>query len=217
MKLLRLHEVGRRPDTKVFRESVLRNFLGLVLVLGMLGGLVAAGVMLEDFPLFITIPGGLLLALMALLAYKSFVRSLAPANWVMMIHDDGVRVKLTSYLNAHLYEGMEQVVFVPFPELASAGARSEKRTYTMRSSRTAVFARLELELAPTEASDIETLAKALGAVRNAKASSMFVHYPVSLSGNVLRIEWRSPYSRVTPSARRALRELSRHVSVRGEG
>jgi hypothetical protein len=215
VKLLRLEETSLRTDMKVFRESALRNLVGLVFVLGLLGvfvGVYIAG----ELPVWMLVVFGLVFGLIALVALKSFVRSLARTNWVMAIDYDGVRIKITSYLNNHLYKGDVQAVFIPFSEVESAESATQRRTSTSGGrSGHASFTYLDLALRPSDPSDIKRLSAALDKVRNVKASSMFRHFPAYLWEDCLRIEWRSPRTRVTPSPARALRELARHIEVKG--
>jgi hypothetical protein len=216
VKLLRLGDLGPRADTKVFRASVLGRVIGLVVTLGVPFGVTASYVW-GGAPLWALAVGGVISVLILRLSLMTLGRALSSANWVMMIGNDGVWVKFTSFMKSHLLQDEFQAVFIPFAELKSARVMGRARKEgSVGPPRVSYVTFLELFLQPSEASDLDELSRAIDASRKVRAGGMMQLAPVTFGDNVLRIRWSGRNAMVTPRIDRAVRELGEHVQVEDE-
>ena len=215
MKLLRLGDAGRRADTKVFKQSVVMTIVGFLISAGLLGGFIY-GYVAADLPLVMMIFAAILGVPITWFSFKTLVASLSAANWVMMIDQDGVRVKFTYFLRSQLYKGELQVVFIPFSEIRWARARHYTRRSSSRKGGVSFRADLELSVDPSRAPDIEKLREAMDRIRGLKKGGLVTPSPLSLGENVLLVRWKSHGTLVKPWIDKAVHALADHVEVREE-
>ena len=217
-KLSFMTEVEARPgpDDLFFRERRLGKFLLSMLFLaltvcfaagawmaakqGGAGGALAAFLALMVVALIIVF----------MIAFAGFQAAGRPTNWLMRATSQGLFIHYRSYLNSHLPADRPTVFFMPHREIAwmRASQRTERRNLP---NETASVRRRYLEIGLRK-DDLSELQEHFTDERAVTASgrSRFNHYPVLLAGRVIRIEWRSPRTSVTPGLRRTLEMLGQN-------
>jgi hypothetical protein len=202
-------EARPQPGDLVFRERRLGKLLASLFFFAATGGLVGAA-------WFAASEGGLGAALAAFLmlmafamltvfmiAFTGFQASGRPTNWLLRVTSQGLFIHYRSYLNSHLPADRPTVVFLPHREIAWIRASQRTRSRRLPDDTTTLRRRyLEIGMRKDDVSELEAKLDEERAVA-ASAPSRFNHYPVLLAGRVLRIEWHSPRTAVTPGLRRA--------------
>jgi hypothetical protein len=206
---------------EVFRESSWNRALGALIALGLAG-----------LPLCAAVRGGgwffwVFAAFMALLASMfvgMFIRTLGSQNWLVRLSvRHGVIVKFRSFANAHL-PAEDLVAFsLSFKQIRWArkwSARTQTCGTHDRARRISSMTCLELGVDPALT---ESLAPHLDLERQrpapqrgtlVKSRTRILHYPVSIpEAGVIRIQWRGPQTRITPSLDRVLSRIARHVAL----
>jgi hypothetical protein len=216
-KLTFLIEAEARPGPEdlAFRERRLGKFLISMLFLalivcGAVGAWMAAekggaGAALAAF-LALMVVG---LIIMFMIAFAGFQAAGRPTNWLLRATAQGLFVHYRSYLNSHLSADRPTVLFLPHREIAwmRASRRTESRKLPNDTATTLRRRYLEIGLRKDDLSELERQLAEERAVTTS-APSRFNHYPVQLVGRVIRIEWRSPRTVVTPGLRQTLNLLA---------
>jgi hypothetical protein len=150
------------------------------------------------------------LAIIFMIAFAGFQASRRPTNWLLRVTSQGLFIHYRSYLNSHLPPDSPTAVFLPHREIA--WIRASRRTQSRKlPDDTTTLRRRYLEIG-LRRKDVSELAERLGDERavTAAARSRFNHYPVLLAGRVIRIEWHSPRTAITPNLRRTQALLAPH-------
>jgi hypothetical protein len=218
MQFYTLASVPILPADVVYRESRLTRFIGLAIVMGLIA-----------LPTWIWWKGGMpgwvlgpILALMSLFVWGfglALLRSFGAENWVVRQTPTGLYVKFRTFLNEHFDDRDEVVVRLERSDIASIRPVYERVVSQGDGNRRHIeFCRyLDIRLAGV---DMALLKGRIDAERNrpapeARVRTKFTHCPVRVIGDdVLRIEWYSHQSMLTPRLATAiewLRPLVRKV------
>lgn len=214
VKFLTEAEARPGPDDLAFRERRLGKFLISMLLLALTFAMAAgawlaaqegrAGGVLSAFLALSVVA----LIIMFMVAFVGFQAAGRPTNWVLRATAQGLYIHYRSYLNGHLPADLPTVVYLPHREIAwmRASRRTERRSLS-NESRTVRRRYLEIGLRKTELSELEKHLAEERAITTS-ARTRFNHYPVQLVGRVIRIEWRSPRTSLTPGLRRTTEMLA---------
>jgi hypothetical protein len=218
MQLLRSADVPIDRRAHEFRYSRFRAGTGAIMLAAAALALIAFG-HLNNTTIPYYIAGVIIVTL--LIFHNLVTTRFRPTHWLVRMTDDGLFIKLRSYLNYRFSDQDPTVVFIPYSEISSAKLVKERQAIPDRdegnrratTTRTRRFIELEL------AGNSEQLADALTgeskrvfakpADGGANVSTRYQHLPVRLATpNLLRIEWG-----VLPNAQTILDALTRHTLV----
>lgn len=214
-----IREASIRRGSAIYRESFLNKLTGLFFAFALFAVPAFIGVQMvrspgptrNTFPLLVLGIALLFLLILILFFLKSLRAVLGDQNWLIRSDSGGMLIKFRSYLNDHFPDG--PVVLELFPqEIVSIGRTQEKRI--SRRANKSVFESITY-LDIETAQDLDALSERLKQERSFSVKSKFHHYPVqALEGGVIRVLWRSGKSWVSPSAAKAVDELSRMLRVK---
>jgi hypothetical protein len=214
MRLLKLREVDYTKADKVFRASALVQAGLAALFVAAIAGLICWRVY-GGLPLILLIPSGAGLGLGAIIGGVSAVKAMRPSNWLLIWGQDRMLVKFRSYLNTQFPQDDPQVVCLRASEITAVS----QSTLSLRtpsdeegwSQQTSVY--LEISVS-CELSALKEALKHEHKLGRTEATA-WQDYPVSLAADdVIRIEWKSPRTRVRPKISVTLRLLSRQFEVK---
>jgi hypothetical protein len=216
MQLMRLADVTATDRDRIFAHSRSRALLGAMFLLITA---VAAAVLSWINHSWL----GYYLAAVIFLSFFIFRKMVSarfrPSNWLVRLTDQGLFIKLRSYLNDHFPEQDFTVVFIAHSEIRSARFVLQKQEVPDRddggqpTTMTKTQKLVEVELV----SETKELADALARERThaidgknlGMTSTRFHHLPVRLAApDRLHIEWN-----VAPNAQTFLDALSRHTLI----
>ena len=238
MNFHKLFETPRPTVDVFFRESRLKQALILLIflaisataaVIGYQGGIDHDGV---------SLPSGLaywiagVMALMSLVVVSGFRASLRGTNWLMRYDGARLLIKYRSYLNHHLPEGDFVVVEINLSEIEWIRAFKEKRIVPSMGGdgpRTEAWTYLDLCLNHKDTAKLleylrqerlrgpgKTLWSAFPPTgkRRQVIKSRYLHYPVRLvEDNLIRIDWKSHRTSITPKIDKALKILGDRLRI----
>ena len=228
MRFCRADEVRLSRSEPIFRESPWIRFaawvafaaLGVVpLVIALRAGARAAGW------IFGIATAAMMLG--ALIFLKMFFKTLSADNWLVGVTTSGdIAIKFRSFANAHFpregkvvmilerAHGDIQFVRARRQDIKSAGSGGDTET-----SKRIV---LELGVAPELAAEAhaqvtaERRREAPQRGRFIKSRTRTLHYPVTVEGSVIRIEWRGAHTWITPRVEHAVAAIARITKARVE-
>lgn len=223
MQVLKLQDVHRTVEDRVFKESAL---VSLGAALGFAG--CAVGMYLwyrfGTLPRIVIFFSGGTLSLISLVCFSCFAKTLASTNWLVAINPSRMLIKFRSYLNSHLPGEDPQVISLAFSEIKSARITKHTVKYrgAQRSGTTTEF-HTYLDLIVDD-DKLDGLRERLTYERSAKARKKFsilefstkaIHYPVSVpEAQTIRIQWRCPGAHVVPGIKQVVDLLARqHVTI----
>jgi hypothetical protein len=212
MTLLTLRQVQCAQGNRVFRASGLAPAgLAMALVAAIIGLIVCRSY--AGFPLIVLIPSASLMAGAALIAGASALKSIRPTNWLLICQEGRLLIKFRSYLNTGFPEDDPQVISIGVGEITAVG----QSTLTIRtpdaegsSQQTSVYLDLCVNC------DLSALKEALNHEHQLgrTESTVWQDYPVSVAGDhVIRIEWKSPATRIRPRISVALALLGGYFPI----
>lgn len=213
-----LTEAEGRPGAGelAFRERRLGKAVGvgffLLLTLGMAGAAwYAASQGREGAALAAVLAfSAAVLSVFVLIAVTAFLASRRPTNWLLRATTQGLFIHYRSYLNSHLPADLPTVAFLPHREIAWLRASRRKQSRNLPDDNVTLHRRyLEIGLRRRDLPELRERLEAERAVTNA-AATRFNHYPVQLVGRVLRLEWSSPRTGITPGLKAAQHMLGRN-------
>ena len=186
----------------------------------------------------VSLPSGLaywiagVMALMSLVVLSGFRASLRGANW--LVRYDGARllIKYRSYLNHHLPEGDFVVVEINLSEIEWIRAFKEKRIVPSMGRdgpRTEAWTYLDLCLNHKDTAKLSEYLRQERlrgpgknpwpafpppGKRRQVIKSRYLHYPVRLvEDNLIRIDWKSHRTSITPKIDKALKMLGDRLRI----
>ena len=217
MQLLTLQDLNLTNLGRKFKQSPLAQLVATVIFVSLAAGMFC-WYRLGELPGIIAVFSGGFLLLIGLICFTTFMKSLAPTNWVMAVGPNRVLIKFRSYLNAHFPATDPQVVQLSPSEIKFANIT--KQTITTPGSDhhnvTSFHTFLDLHIASGDLAALKNWLKYERTVKVTsgkaiKTSSRSRHYPVSVVDNrIIRVEWRSPQDVVVPGIKKAIALLARH-------
>jgi hypothetical protein len=232
MQLLREQDVHQSPESSeiVYRESRLAKWVALGICLGLaLAGTVALswpGALVDTDTRFVTKVLASVALLFGLLVQSPLRKTYHQENWLLRQRQGGLLVKFRSYLNSHFPKEDLTVLDLDRDEIEwirrHAHKHVSKRIDCQQSAESLAFLDIKVRF-PVEGSGEDwraRLKRQLKAARNQKAPKVGIvqtkyhHYPVRLvEEDILRIEWKSKTSSVTPGIGAAITNLGRDYRV----
>lgn len=224
MRLLRPDEVPAKPDSTVFRESVVgdlvRSFVCWLLCVVFI--IIPLGI----FPWGHRVPMGLSFGIATVLMifagiFGSRYRSAQPvSDWLVRIAGETIYLKPRSLVNLSATEISPQVIELAKQDIVSI-RKAKVRTITNVPGDGAggaglfvddvIFLEINMNAASVAACE-RALQREQQAIDENGSSTQ--DFPVSLSvSGLLRICWRSPSCRITPGIRTAIRILSLNYRI----
>ncbi len=207
MKVMKLSEVDYAPSDRVFRASVPRQTgfaaLFIAIVICLVAWRVYAG-----FPLILLVPSVAGLTLGALMAGSAALKATRSTNWLLICGEKRVMIKFRSYLNTCFPQNDLQAVCLDTSEIKFA----RQAAFTLKVSsktegvaqETSVFLDLAVDCDLSKLRHCLEHEHELGRTQ----STVWQDYPVSvMPDNVIRIEWKSPRTRISPKISVALQAL----------
>lgn len=134
-------------------------------------------------------------------------------------------IKFRSYLNPHLPVRDPQVASLSFSEIEAAQITKEKIKYygSQENSKTTEYQTfLDLFIKEVNLQPLRERFKYERSIKTYKNSGVYkhgtksLHYPVSVAEDkIIRIQWRSPATHITPGIKKAADLLARqHITIR---
>ncbi len=216
---MKLSEVRISVADVVYRESPWNKVLAVLMSLIVSGVPFVIAVMSGNVIFYIAGAFGLLFVGVF---GSLLVKTLRPDNWLMRITSSAVVVKYRSFANAHLPKEDLVAFVLDRAELKWARSSKSKRiTPGSQSgeSRSDHRTSLEIGIDPSVTQELEPLLVAERQRQEpprgmTKSSSKTLHYPVSIpESGVIRIEWRSGQSWITPSIKHVLAQLAKWTTI----
>lgn len=235
MQLLREQDVHEDPETSeiVYRESRLAKWIAF----GVCFGLTLAGVVALYWPGAITDEDTRLVTkvltpaalLFGLLVQGPLRKTYGRQNWLVRQRQGGLLVKFRSYLNSHFPKEDLTVLQLDRGEIEwirrHGHKQVTKRIDYQQEKDSLAFLDIKLRFPVDEAGKSwrSKLKRQLKTAQNQKAPKVgivqtkFHHYPVCLlKEDILRIEWKSKHTSVTPGIDTAITNLSRDYRLEDE-
>ena len=216
MQLLALKDVSITIQDSRFKQSSLTKLIAALLFLGLTIGFFC-GYKSGEMPLFAFLVSGGFMFLFSLIFFSFFKKTLSPLNWLMVVGPGRILIKFRSYLNSHLPETDPQVIKLNPEEIISTNIVKQKLVCSSRKNTKTTEYRTSLDI--VLADDLSELKERLKYERNLKAKKVKSvvtyrtkthHYPVSvIDNNIIRIEWKSPASIITPGIKKVIDLLQR--------
>jgi len=228
MRLHRLDDIRLSSSDTVFRESPWARLIALVccLALGAVPLFIAlSGNASQTWPFYIA---AAVMALIALVFARLFVKTLSPENWLVCIRPSGnVAIKFRSFANNHfpredkivLELDREEIQFARIHREDRRGYKSSHGSEAYKETRISV----DLAVAPDLAAEIDrhlTAERARPAPQQGtfvKTRSRAMHFPVRIvesdGQHFVRVEWRANATRISPAADVALKLLGKVTRV----
>lgn len=204
---------GIKP-IQVFRESLAVHFFWPIALFAAASGIMAAigaGALEPAMGFLAALLGGI--GLVTAVANLPLLRA---TNWLALTTDEGVYIKLRSYLNRHIRDDAPTIFFVPADEIAGARAVTEKRIEHFPPARRNHSQLRHIDIVLQPGADTSAVAEAVAAERASQPAAgvlfgeKLAAYPVAVpEPGVVRMEWRSRDSAVAPGLGRALAILGR--------
>lgn len=223
MQFRTFEQAQREPYAREYRHSPVMSFVGLLIVLSLMGvcGVLAYMAWTENAILGIAITGWIELwgTFFALLILRTLRRRMRPSNWLVRTQTNGLSIKFRSYLNHHFDPSDPVVAFIRYSEIEYARdhrIRQDVPGSESGSTETRFLRFAEFKLRVDE--DLQRLDAQLVAerARNGPISGRFVRsrgkdgdYPVRVADGFLRIQWW-----VFPRLPQFMKDLSGSVEVR---
>lgn len=219
MRFYTLGEIPARSDDQLFKVSPTSPFIWFIAFSGIGVALLLLGITgakiygLNLPPVFFIYLGAATFGLFGWLAFGGFRASLKPSNWLLRCNSTGVIIKYRSFLNWRFPAEDIQAVGFDYSEIAWARAVKEQRASpgVGGETKSQVLTFLDLCLANADTSALEAH---LQAEQKAEPPGRFKtinrSYPVEvLPGGIVRLRWNG----LSPSPRKAIQFLSRHVKI----
>lgn len=210
-----LTEAAARPEPgdAVFRERRTSKFLAAALLMAACVGaasatwLVAAQDHLHIVVTLFFSQTTAMLFVVFLIALRGYRVSGRPDNWLLRATPQGLFVHYRSHLSGNLPADRQTVAFLPRHEIE--WIRANRWKHGPNQQDLTVSERRDFLEVALHGADLSIFEKRLSKEhRLAKeAKSRHEHRPVELAGNVIRIEWRSPRTFITPGLDKALEFL----------
>ncbi|MCZ6484350.1 MAG: hypothetical protein O6826_01470 [Acidobacteria bacterium] len=229
MNFYRLRETPPPIQDVFFRESRLSKglFFLICLVLTAILAFVGyqGGIHVDDFefPSFLAYWIAGVIAILALVALSGLRASLKDTNWLMRYDGARLFIKYRSYLNDHLPEEDPVVVEIGISEIKWVRAFREKRLIPGSKGRNRTvqsWTYLDIRL---NHEDTEKLRENLQQERQRWPETTGVsksrrgHYPVRLvEKDLIRIDWRSHQTSITPNVKKSLEILGEEIEIQGQ-
>lgn len=206
----------------IFRPSRIVGVIELVMALFLLS---------LSIPIFIGGAGGwsdlfgcccwlAVIAPFVIVFLHSSVRAFSGEGWLVRYDGRRLLIKFRSHLNAALPRGDEVVVELTVPEIVSIGKTTERRfTPTTRKSSVGgkekiVYLDVTLH-EPAKELEARLHAERQRYIETWTGSHINLHYPVRVvDDRIIRIEWRSSTTWMSPGINRILASLGETVPVR---
>lgn len=210
MKLLKSQNIQLKKYKYIFRESHITHLFRSIFIFL----LISVSIFLFNkvaFPLYVTIISSGLLGLFALLQFNAFIKTLLSSNWLLAIDNEGILLKLRSYLHTLYPKDGMQIVFIPFNEISSARITKKEITYPDIPPTGATVEKNNYLDITVISENLKELQNQLKCERNIriKGKTHYNHYPVSIIDNkIIRIEWNT----ITSGINSAIKVLNRYVS-----
>lgn len=221
MRLLDAADVPLGRVTHTSRHSPLPPLVVLALLVGVPVVLLPkAAPVLRVLPIWAWVVASPILLLAALVTgvvvahlLQTVLNSFRPGNWVLRTTADGVYLKLRSYNNAHFVDDSPTVVYLPYPELATAGKVVETiEPVASDDTPPKVLAYLELRTRDVDTTPLREAVERERALEGPERSFLGIrsrgrtnHAPVQVpEPGVIHVDW---------GGRRMLRALERDVEI----
>ena len=224
MRFLPLNQLPLENPDLEFRESSLTRLFGAAVcaIVGILATLLALGDwQFLRIPLPVSIVFAAVLLLMSMFLFIAFRQTRMPSNWLLRTKGNLIYVKFRSFTNRHYPETDLQVIEINHAEIASVRVARIKLNYSSgvgEDGETNTETTLYLDIT-VNAPDLAELAELLTQERLRAPVGRIVKHrtfdvPVQLiEGNILRLQWRSAHSVVTPSMRHALNSFQSWTTI----
>ncbi len=214
MKLKRLQDVDHLTMSRIFKQSLIVNFIVCLFCLGCISGAIY-GYCSGDLPLLFFILLCFFLAFFAVICLNLLRKSSGSANWLVSVRQDRLLIKFRSYLNSHFPASDLQVIQLDPEEIKSACITKQILVSPGKNNGKTQSYHTFLDLNLYE-QDMALLVEQLRYERRlkkppeGKSHITSCHNPVSVvNGHTIRIEWRSPRDFIVPGVRKALLELEK--------
>lgn len=221
MRLHRAKDAPIRPLDAVFRESRLRaGIIALATLLLTVVPLVFAWHSGETIAWVFVGIISLIMGFVSLMLISGFIHTFHEGNWVIRSNPQSLLINLRTFDNDVMNPEDEVVVEFTPGEIAWIGKTVEHRLVVSRYNDTRTDTSVFLDIKPI-VRDLSQIQKALAAEakrpappwrgRNNFAAVRVVDNP---DGPLIRVEWRSGWTHITPSIQAAIRVLSSGITVR---
>jgi len=215
MRLFSLNDAPPLGPGLRVRESPFWSIMGGVFVFGGSGALVWALLAGHLPPIFWF--SAVFMVLFGALVLRSITATFSLDNWRLHVGEPGITIKFRTPLNRHLPREDKVIAFVPWNEMEAAFEL--RRTVTMHHQRREQL-RSHAYIVFRFRQDARELAEAIEAERNKStppgciSGGRFLHDLALMEDpRHLRIELISPHSHATPSRRKILEAIERHIPI----
>src|SRR4051812_3251304 len=213
MTFYRNEELPLSDGDLVFRESPWMKLLGALMCFGFAAAPICVGRFghRTGIARWLLPPVGAFVLLIAVFFFRVFLKTLGPENWLFRITGGGVLIQYRTYLNSHL-PAEDPIAFSLATDEVHWVRKAVNRSVMPTQSHRQIETYLEVGVDPVITSELE---KRLAYERTRQAGIRSLFYPVRVSEpGVIRIQWRSSTTWVTPFVERALDVLGeRNIRV----
>jgi hypothetical protein len=215
MKILSLKDISLRQTDQVYRASALGSAVATLLMIGLVA--TAEYLLTEGHigkfspPIVIVIGLGLFFLMFRWLVGTIWKAARRPTNWVLRIRGNEILIKFRSYKNWRMDENDPQVIQLQRSEIAFVRIFKNTRFSTSgdmdRATRIDRQVDLEIGLKNVE---VSLLQQAIADERgNDHHRTKFLDYPVEVTADSIRINWRGASAVIRPGIKHVMNELGR--------